>query len=61
MVAADDELREREERRAEANRAELVERLARAAHEDGMVEPLRGLHIHRVSTLTEPVHGVAVG
>jgi AraC-like DNA-binding protein len=60
MVAADDELREREERRAEANREELVERMARAAHVDGMVEPLRGLHIHRVSALTEPVHGVSV-
>ena len=60
MVAADDELREREERRAEANREELVERMARAAREDGMVEPLRGLHIHRVSTPTEPVHGVSI-
>ena len=59
-MVADDELREREGRRAEANRAELVERMARAAREDGMVEPLRGLHIHRVSRATEPVHGVSV-
>src|SRR5215211_7206626 len=60
MLAVDDELREREGRRAEANRAELVERMARAAREDGMVEPLRGLHIHRVSMPTEPVHGVSI-
>jgi AraC-like DNA-binding protein len=60
MVAVDDELRQREERRAEADREELVERMARAARVDGMVEPLRGLHIHRVSTVTEPVHGVSV-
>jgi AraC-like DNA-binding protein len=56
----DEEQRGREERRAEANREELIERMARATREDGMVEPLRGLHIHRVSAPTEPVHGVSV-
>ena len=60
MMAVDDERRGREERQVEAQREELVERMARAAREDGMVEPLRGLHIHRVSTPTEPVHGVSV-
>src|SRR5687768_1041761 len=60
MVAADEELRSREERQAETHREELVERMARAARVDGMVEPLLGLHVHRVSTPTEPVHGVSV-
>jgi AraC-like DNA-binding protein len=60
MVAANDERPEREKRQVEAHRAELVERLARAARVDGMAEPLPGLHIHRVSMPTEPVHGVSV-
>ncbi|MCC7371985.1 MAG: AraC family transcriptional regulator [Chloroflexi bacterium] len=60
MVMANDEQREREERQTETHREELVERLARTAREDGTVEPLRGLHIHRVSTSTEPVHGVSI-
>jgi AraC-like DNA-binding protein len=60
MVVANDEQRMREARQAETHREELVERLARAAREDGTVEPLRGLHIHRVSTPTEPVHGVSI-
>jgi AraC-like DNA-binding protein len=60
MVVANDEQRMREERQSETHREELVERLARAAREDGTVEPLRGLHVHRVSTPTEPVHGVSI-
>ncbi len=52
--------REREERRAEANREELVERIGRAIREDGTVEPLPGLHLTRLSSPTGPVHGVAV-
>jgi AraC-like DNA-binding protein len=51
---------EREERRAEANREELVERIGRATREDGTVEPLPGLHLTRVSSPTEPVHGVSI-
>jgi len=47
----------KEARRAQANREELVERIAGAIHEDGRVEPLRGLHLHRSSSPTELAHG----
>src|SRR4051794_18394849 len=60
MVVADGGQQGWEQRQADAHREELVERLARVAREDGTVEPLRGLHIHRVSTPTPPVHGVSV-
>jgi AraC-like DNA-binding protein len=50
---------EREARRAQANRDELVERIARAIREDGRVEPLKGLRLHRASSPTESVHGVS--
>ncbi|HEY3341733.1 MAG TPA: AraC family transcriptional regulator, partial [Anaerolineae bacterium] len=49
---------ETEAYRAQANRDELVERITRAIREDGRVEPLKGLHLHRSSSPTEPVHGV---
>jgi AraC-like DNA-binding protein len=39
--------------------SELVERIARAVREDGMVEPLKGLHLHRVSSPKEPLHSVS--
>jgi AraC-like DNA-binding protein len=52
--------REREGRRAEANREELVERIGRAIRQDGTVEPLSGLHLKRVSLPTEPLHGVSI-
>jgi AraC-like DNA-binding protein len=50
---------EGEAHRAQANRDELVERIARAIHEDGSVEPLKGLHLIRRSSPTEWVHGVS--
>jgi AraC-like DNA-binding protein len=50
---------ERAAYRAQANRGELVERIARAICEDGRVEPLKGLHLHRASSPTESVHGVS--
>ena len=50
---------EREAHRAQANRGELVERIARAIREDGRVEPLKGLHLHRASSPTESVHGMS--
>ena len=52
--------REREARRARANQAELVERIARIVREDGTLEPLRGLHLKRVSSPAQPVHGVSI-
>jgi AraC-like DNA-binding protein len=50
---------EREAHRAQANRGELVERIARAIHQDGRVEPLKGLRLHRASSPTESVHGMS--
>jgi AraC-like DNA-binding protein len=50
---------EREAYRAQANRDKLVERIARAIREDGRVEPLKGLRLHRASSPTEWVHGVS--
>lgn len=49
---------EREARRTQANREELVERIASTLREDGRVEPLRGLHLHRSSSPTELAHGM---
>ncbi|MGB8648661.1 MAG: AraC family transcriptional regulator [Anaerolineae bacterium] len=43
---------------AQANGDELAERIARAIPQDGKVEPLKGLHLHRASSPTELVHGV---
>jgi AraC-like DNA-binding protein len=50
---------EREAHRAQANQNELVERIARALREDGTVEPLKGLHLNRVSAPKEPLHSVS--
>ena len=50
---------EYEAQRAQANRQELVERIAQAIREDGRVEPLKGMYLHRSSSPTEPVHGVS--
>ncbi|HZO88239.1 MAG TPA: AraC family transcriptional regulator [Chthonomonadaceae bacterium] len=50
---------EREAQRTQANREELVERIAQAVPEDGVVEPMKGLFLRRSSAPTKPVHGVA--
>lgn len=50
---------EREALRIQANREELVERIARAIPKDGRVEPLEGLTFNRSSSLTGPLHAVA--
>src|SRR5574341_1748691 len=50
---------EREAHRAQASRDELVELITRAVREDGTVEPLKGLHLHRSSSPKEPLHGVS--
>src|SRR6266852_4958028 len=60
MEPLTDRQRERHARRARANQEELAERIARAIPEEGTVEPLRGLHLKRVSSPTEPVHGVSI-
>ncbi|HEV2853457.1 MAG TPA: AraC family transcriptional regulator [Thermoanaerobaculia bacterium] len=50
---------ERETHRVQACQEELAERIARAVPEDGRVEPLKGLYLHRSSTTTDPLHGVS--
>jgi AraC-like DNA-binding protein len=49
---------EREAQQMQANREELVERIARTIREDGVIEPLQGLHLARLSAPMEKVHGV---
>jgi AraC-like DNA-binding protein len=48
----------REATRAQTNRDELIERIARVVREDGGREPLKGLHLYRVSSQTE-LHSVS--
>jgi AraC-like DNA-binding protein len=42
-----------------ANREELAERVARANREDGIAEPIPGLHLNRVSQASERLHSVS--
>ena len=49
----------REAQRAQALRDELAERIARAVREDGTVEPLEGLRLHRAPAPTALGHGVS--
>src|SRR5438034_7601859 len=49
---------EREAELMQANREELVERIARAMREDGTVQPLQGLHLYRHSFPLEQVYSV---
>jgi AraC-like DNA-binding protein len=44
---------------AQANRDELVERIARAIRENGKVEPLKGLYLNRSSSTMESIHIVS--
>lgn len=53
-----DERADYEAQRMQADRAELVERIARAVHSDGAIEPLPGLHLNRRSATRGPVHSV---
>jgi AraC-like DNA-binding protein len=49
---------EREAQRMQVNREELVERISRAIREDGVSQPLQGLHLGRLSAPLEQIHGV---
>lgn len=49
---------EREARWVQANREELIERIARAVREDGTCQPLPGLHLSRHSFPLEWIHTV---
>ena len=44
---------------AQANRAEMAARIARAIPDDGRVEPLQGLSLYRCSSPSGPVHSVS--
>lgn len=46
--------------RAQANRAELTERIAQAILQDGAIEPLKGLHFNRSSSPSECSHSVSI-
>ena len=49
---------EHEAQRIEANREELVDRIARVIPEDGVIQPLPGLYLGRRSVPLEKVHSV---
>ncbi len=49
---------ERESQRLQANREELVERITQTIPEDGVIQPLQGLHLARLSTPSEQIHSV---
>src|ERR1700678_3449286 len=49
---------ERQAIRAQADREELAERIARALPREGMAELQPGLHCQRLSSPSERVHGV---
>jgi hypothetical protein len=44
--------------RSRAGREELVQRVAHANRQDGIVEPIPGLHLNRVSRASERLHGI---
>lgn len=50
----------READRAQALRDELTERIAEAIHENGTIEPLKGLHFNRASSPSECIHSVSI-
>ncbi len=58
MDAINHQQTERETQRMKANREELVERITRAVPEDGVIQPLQGLHLGRLSTPSERIHSV---
>jgi uncharacterized coiled-coil protein SlyX len=59
MDSSTTEPSEREIQRLQANRDELVERLARAIRHNGTAEPVAGLMLRRESTPTELGHGMS--
>jgi hypothetical protein len=49
---------EREAQRAQASRQELVEQIMLAKPQDGVIEPLPGVHLARASAPNEKIHSV---
>lgn len=58
MQQVADRQAERRAREVQANREELVERIARTIQQDGEVQPLPGVHFFRLSATRGLVHGV---
>ncbi|MEQ8674648.1 MAG: AraC family transcriptional regulator [Aggregatilineales bacterium] len=58
MVGTHQHHAERAEQRMQVSREELVERISVAMSEDGISQPLPGLHLARVSTPSEKLHSV---
>jgi len=58
MNGRDAQPRERETVMLQAYREELVERIGRAVHENGVEEPLPGLHLAHSSVPLQPIHSV---
>jgi AraC-like DNA-binding protein len=58
MDSKDKHLIKRDAQLTQAGREELVERIARGARADGVVEPLTGIHLSRFSSPTAMVPGV---
>ncbi|MCS6938897.1 MAG: AraC family transcriptional regulator [Roseiflexus sp.] len=58
MQQVADRQAERRAREVQANREELVERIARTTQQDGEVQPLPGVHFFRLSATRGLVHGV---
>ncbi|MDW8213631.1 MAG: AraC family transcriptional regulator [Roseiflexaceae bacterium] len=58
MQQVADRQAERRAREVQANREELVERIARTIQQDGEVHPLPGVHFFRLSATRGLVHGV---
>lgn len=50
----------REIQRFQTNREELVERISQILREDGMIQPLPGLHLARSSAPTTLLHGTSI-
>lgn len=59
MATTNLDLSGRELQQMQANREELVERIARAIRDDGTVRPLAGLMLRRASAPTELGHGAS--
>ena len=60
MVLINDPQTTRNADRAQANRAELTERIAQGIRQDGTIEPLQGLHFNRSSSASECIHSLSV-
>lgn len=58
MITKSDQQTERKAQRTATSREELVERIMLTLPQDGVIEPLTGLHLARVSAPNEKIHSV---